>query len=189
MVVLLLRTVVGRQVRRIRQLHAAGRRRFFALPRPRARRLVEQEPVHVHVFGGRRLGRGLFLGAPARQQAVEKTFFAPRHVLHGDLVHGRVQVARPDRRGGGSDVSRRRVGDRCEDRHLGREDRVVCRRGGDGGGGGGCGGVGSGGGGDGGRGFSVRGGGGGADGGAYSGLEENLTVARIQQIQNRIDQN
>jgi len=127
------------------------------LPRPRARRLVEQEPVHVHVFGGRRLGRRLFLGAPARQQAVEKTFFAPRHVLHGDLVHRRVQVARPDRRGGGSDASRR-VGDRCE-------DCVVCRRGGDGGGGGGCGGVGSGGGGDGGRGFSVRGGGGGADGG------------------------
>jgi len=155
--------VVGRQVGRIRQLHAAGRRRFFALPRPRARRLVEQEPIHVYVFGGRRLGGGFFLGAPARQQAVEKTFFAPRHVLHRDLVHRRIQVVRPDRRGGGSDVSRR-VCDRCEDRHLGREDRIVCSRGGDGGGRGGCGGVGSGGGGDGGRGFSVRGGGG-ADGG------------------------
>jgi len=125
-VVLLRWTVVRRHVGRIRQLHAAGRRRFFALPRSRACRLVEQEPVHVPVFGGRRLGRFL-LGAPTRQQPVENSLFAPRHVLHGYLVHRRVQVAGPGRRGG--------VGDRDS-----ADDRVIRSGNGVGNGGGGVGG-------------------------------------------------
>lgn len=88
--------VVAGKVGRIGQLHATGPRRLFSLSGFRAGRLVEQKPVHVHVFSRRGFHRDLFLGAAARQQTVEKTLTPTRDVRHGNLVDRRVQVAGPD---------------------------------------------------------------------------------------------